>query len=135
MDFSFSLLRQYWLFNEYSINLTLQPTRSIQKQSSRGVLRKRCSVIMQQIYRRTSMPKCDCRNHTLTWVFSCKFTAYFQNTFSSEHLWTAASEYWNFAIWSDFATHVHIVAFFEQSNNFKSNSTILKFYSQHSNLY
>ena len=30
-----------------------------QKQSSRGVLKKRCSENMQQIYRRTSMPKCD----------------------------------------------------------------------------
>ena len=25
-------------------------------------------------------------------VFSCKFAAYFQNTFSKEHLWTAASD-------------------------------------------
>ena len=31
----------------------------IQKQSSRVVLRKRCSENMQQIYRRTPMPKCD----------------------------------------------------------------------------
>ena len=30
-----------------------------QKQPSRGVLRKRCSENMQQIYRRTSMPKCE----------------------------------------------------------------------------
>ena len=30
-----------------------------QKQPSRGVLRKRCSENMQQIYRRTPMPKCD----------------------------------------------------------------------------
>ena len=30
-------------------------------------------------------------NHTSTWLFSCKFAAYFQNTFSQEHLWTAAS--------------------------------------------
>ena len=30
----------------------------IQKQSFRGVLRKRCSGNMQQIYRRTPMPKC-----------------------------------------------------------------------------
>ena len=29
-----------------------------QKQLARGVLRKRCSENMQQIYRRTSMPKC-----------------------------------------------------------------------------
>ena len=30
-------------------------------------------------------------NHTSTWVFSCKFAAYFRNTFSYEHLWMAAS--------------------------------------------
>ena len=30
-----------------------------QKQPSRGVLRKRCSENMQQIYRRALMPKCD----------------------------------------------------------------------------
>ena len=30
-----------------------------QKQLSGGVLRKRCSDILQQIYRRTSIPKCD----------------------------------------------------------------------------
>ena len=30
-----------------------------QKQPPRGVLRKRCSENMQQIYRRTPMPKCD----------------------------------------------------------------------------
>ena len=31
----------------------------LQKQPSRGVLRKRCSENMQQIYMRTPMPKCD----------------------------------------------------------------------------
>ena len=31
----------------------------VQKQPSRGVLRKRCSENMLQIYRRTAMPKCD----------------------------------------------------------------------------
>ena len=31
-------------------------------------------------------------NRTSAWVFSCKFAAYFQNTFSKEHFWTAASE-------------------------------------------
>ena len=44
------------------------------------------------------MPKCDINkvarqlygNHTSTWVFSCKFATYFQNTFSQEHLWVAA---------------------------------------------
>ena len=38
------------------------------------------------------VPKQLSRNHTLGWVFSCKFAAYFKNTFSYEHLWTAASE-------------------------------------------
>ena len=31
-------------------------------------------------------------NRTLAWVFSCKFAAYFENTFYEEHLWLAASE-------------------------------------------
>ena len=61
-----------------------------QKQPSRCVPRKRCSENMQQIYRRTPMPKCDFNkvakqlywNCTSAWVFSCKFAAYFQNTFS-----------------------------------------------------
>ena len=55
---------------------------------------------MQQIYRRTTMPKCDFNkvakqrywNHTSAWVFSCKFATYFQNTFSSEQPWMAASD-------------------------------------------
>ena len=38
---------------------------------------------MQQIYRKTPKPKCDFNKvalHTSTWVLSCKFAAYFQNT-------------------------------------------------------
>ena len=31
------------------------------------------------------------QNRTLTWVFSFKFATYFQNIFSQEHLWRAAS--------------------------------------------
>ena len=34
-------------------------TKTVQKQPSRGVPRKRCSENVQQIYRRTPMPKCD----------------------------------------------------------------------------
>ena len=30
---------------------------------------------------------------SLAWVFSCKFAAYFCNTFSQEHLWVAAFEH------------------------------------------
>ena len=60
-----------------------------QKQPFRGVLSKRCSENMQQIYRRTPMPKCDFNivalqlywNHTSAWVLSCKFAAYLHNTF------------------------------------------------------
>ena len=45
---------------------------------------------MQQIYRRTPVPTCASNkvilqlywNRTVAWVFSCKFAAYFQNTFS-----------------------------------------------------
>ena len=45
---------------------------------------------MQQIYRRTPMAKCDFNkvtlqlywNHTITWVFSCKFATYFQKLFN-----------------------------------------------------
>ena len=48
------------------------------KQAPRGVPKKRCFENMQQIYSRTPMPKCDFNKV----VFSCKFAAYFQNTFS-----------------------------------------------------
>ena len=55
---------------------------------------------MQQICRGTPMPKCDFNkfplqlywNHALAWVFYCKFTIYFENIFSLEHLWRTASE-------------------------------------------
>ena len=35
------------------------------------------------------MSKCDFNK--VTWVFSCKFATYFQNTFAYEHIWKAAS--------------------------------------------
>ena len=53
-----------------------------QKQQLRGVARKRCSENMRQIYSRAPIPKYDYWNLTSAWVFSCKFAAYFQNTFS-----------------------------------------------------
>ena len=73
------------------------PTESllmIQKQPPRGVLKKRYSENMQQIYRRIPMPKGD--GCTSACVFSCTFAAYFQNTFSKEHLWMAASDHFMF---------------------------------------
>ena len=53
--------------------------KNVEKQPPRDVRRKRCSENMQQIYRRTPMPKYDFNkaakqlyeNHTSTWVFSC----------------------------------------------------------------
>ena len=63
------------------------------------VLIKRCSENMQQISRRTPMPRCDLNkvakqlywNRTLEWMFFCKFAAYFQSIFSKERLRSAAS--------------------------------------------
>ena len=62
----------------------------LQKQPFRCVLKRRCSENMQEIYRRTPMPKCNFNevalqlhwNCTSTWVFSCKFDGCFQSTFS-----------------------------------------------------
>ena len=50
-DFIISFLSPYLCaYTQYAL---------IQKQPSKGVLKKRCSENMQQIYRRTPMPKCD----------------------------------------------------------------------------
>ena len=58
----------------------------LQKYLSRGVLIKRCSENLLQIYRRISMRRCDFNkaanqlywNHSSGWLFSCKFAAHFQ---------------------------------------------------------
>ena len=76
-------------FKQLFNSIELASTLIIQNQPSRDVLRKRCSKNMQQIYRRTLMPKWDFNkvalqlhwNHTSAWVFSCNVTAYFQNPF------------------------------------------------------
>ena len=62
---------------------------TVRSSHSEVFLKKRCSENMQQIYRRTSMLKCDFIkvvkqlywNRTSARVLSCKFAAYFQNTF------------------------------------------------------
>ena len=54
--------------------------------------------IGSKFFRRTSMAKCNFNkvalqlywNHTLAWVFSWKFAAYFRNIFSQEQLWRDA---------------------------------------------
>ena len=95
-----------WISHARMKNQDLKPWSTLTKRvwqkqpPPRGFLRKMCSEDMQQIYRRTPMPKCDFSkvalqlywNRTSTGVFSCKFAAYFQNTFSQEHLWVAASD-------------------------------------------
>ena len=71
-------------------SFTITSALQIQTQLSRGVLRKRCSENIEQICKRTPLMKCDFNkvanqlylNYTSTWVFSYKFAAYFQNTFS-----------------------------------------------------
>ena len=87
--------------NDYISRQFIRPeltNRSICFHTSEAALH-RCSENMQQIYKRTRMPKFDfnkaalqlCWNHTSAWVFSWKFVAYFQKTFSWERLWKAAS--------------------------------------------
>ena len=61
----------------------------MQKQSSGGVLKKRCSENMQQIYRRTPMPKCDFNkvaselylNRTSAWVSPVNLLRNFRTPF------------------------------------------------------
>ena len=58
-----SLYRHTSKANKKLQNLTKSSrNNNDQKQPSRGVLRKRCSEKMQQIYRRTAMPKCNFNN-------------------------------------------------------------------------
>ena len=48
-----------FLCSDQNVSSRLQKFKNKQKQPSTGVLRKRCSENMQQIYRRTPMPKYD----------------------------------------------------------------------------
>ena len=86
LKFQFSIQTSFILL---FISKTLLITSNDQKQLPKGVRKKSCSENMQQIYRRTPMAKCDFNkialqlhwNRTSAWVCSCKFAAYFQNTF------------------------------------------------------
>ena len=78
-------------YKKINVEFLLLPLDAyLRKQPSIGVLTKRCSENMPQIYRRMPMPNCDFnkiafqlyRNQTSAWVFSFKFAAYFQNFFS-----------------------------------------------------
>ena len=55
----FYILHKKYVVHPSSISNIFRLIISVQKQPFRDVLRKRCSGNMQQIYRRTPMPKCD----------------------------------------------------------------------------
>ena len=89
-NFSFTKWYIWWINMRRCVTAAQQ--KEVDKQPSRGVLKKRYSENMQQIYRRTRMSKCDFNkvkqlywNHTSAWRFSSKFAGYFQNTLC---LWT-----------------------------------------------
>ena len=66
---------EYWILCESPFTRTWKWNWKgyIQKQPSRGVLRKRCSENMQQIYRRTPMPKCDFNKVALATLLKSQF--------------------------------------------------------------
>ena len=47
------------IWKEHVFLIAFCQNNSVQKQLPRGVLKKRCSENMRQIYRRTSMPECS----------------------------------------------------------------------------
>ena len=63
--------RGFLIFSE---GIEREQRYEMQKLPFRGVLRKRCSENMQQIYKKTPMPKCDSVQRywirTSVWVFS-----------------------------------------------------------------
>ena len=71
----------------------------IQEQSPIGVLQIMCSTNIQQIYRRTPTQKNELSkfanqlywNQISAWVFSCKFSAYLQESCFDEYLWETTS--------------------------------------------
>ena len=57
--FSFEYIRMIIVYNFYNIKkIRLSSSVNFQKKPSRGVPIKSCSENMQQIYKRTPMPKC-----------------------------------------------------------------------------
>ena len=69
--FDYSISLQYTLL-QYTIQKILTKLQErFQKQPPRGVLKKWCSENMQQIYRRTPMPKCDFNKVEITLRHGC----------------------------------------------------------------
>ena len=97
----------------------------VQKQPPRGVLRKSYSENMQQIYRRTTMPKCGCFATLLKSHFCMVVLLYICCIFS-EHLflgtplggcfWKLYHVYWNFIM-------IMILVLVYGSNNLKNISS------------
>ena len=90
LNFTLKSFKYYRFTGFHIIEFNNRSTKdTLQKQPSRGVIKKSCSENMQQIYRRTPMPKCDFNkvalelywNCTSKWVLSCKFAVSFQTLF------------------------------------------------------
>ena len=69
-------------------------------------------------------------NRTSAWVFSCKFSAYFQNSFDLEHLWVAVSGC------SSYINHQKNTIFEKQilviNSNLRDCKQLMKYSYQHS---
>ena len=97
-----------WVIKKYNAHILLFRSSRPEAFLGWGVLKN-----MQQIYRRTPMPKCDFNkvtlqlywNRTLAWVFSCKYAAYFQNTFSLNTSGRLLLSLYNFACKSTANNH------------------------------
>ena len=83
-----------------NITVLKLPCIRTQKQPSRGVLWKRCSENMQQIYKRTPMPECDFNKVASNFIeialrhgrSPVNLLHIFKTPFLKEQFWTAASD-------------------------------------------
>ena len=94
---SFSIVKQSLTMEYYIVFFVVQiETWCYQYKSSRPevflgkCVRKICSKFTGEHPCRSAI-SIKLQRHTSAWVFSCKFAAYSQKTFSEEHLWTVAS--------------------------------------------
>ena len=83
---------------------------------------------MQQIYRGTSIRKCDFSKVALqlysAWVYSCKFASYLQNNCFQEHLWKTASAK-TYSTWLPYFSIQLRVLFFHTFNSIAYHTWIL----------
>ena len=115
------------------LNISTKETkiRNVQKQPFKAVLTK---VVLKICAKFTGERPCRSTisiklkkqlywNYTSTWLFSFKFAAYFQNTFSEAHLWRVASEClcWQIEYTSDLAIKC-IATIYRVSNILRFNS-------------